>query len=224
MWHPPPSSNKDLTALCGCQPLLSFKWTRTCFLLRVKTADVTVRRGRSGSSSRRALDRPAEPHDGWALSISRRHLWPEPGSSWRLPLHAPLTSLTESAARIKPSQHRGENNGWSWKESRGNTRCGGAFFRLPNLRLYLICERSSDGVKRWQSVSLACYSLACVITISLTFNTYFVWTSNKAFEAELMILEMRSDANNFLLNVSGGGKNWEAFYTTTTKSKKWNSL
>lgn len=34
------------------------------FLRRVKTADVTRQPGQSGSSSPRAPDRPAEPHDG----------------------------------------------------------------------------------------------------------------------------------------------------------------
>lgn len=67
-------------------------------LPRVKTADVTRQPGRSGSSSPRAPDRPAEPHDGWALSISWLHLWPAADYSWRLlysllssALHAPLT-------------------------------------------------------------------------------------------------------------------------------------
>lgn len=67
-------------------------------LLRVKTASVIWQPGQSGSSSPWAPDRPAESHDGWALSISCLHLWPVPDYSWCLfysllnsALHAPLT-------------------------------------------------------------------------------------------------------------------------------------
>lgn len=100
MWYDVhfPFWNDNLTALCGCQVLLSFKPIRTCFCRAAKTADVTRQPGQSGSSSPRAPDRPAEPHDGWALSISWVHLWPVPDYSWRLSysllssaLHAPLT-------------------------------------------------------------------------------------------------------------------------------------
>lgn len=69
-------------------------------LPRMKTADVTRQPGQSGSSSPRAPDRPAEPHDGWALSISWLHLWPVPDYSWRL-----LYSLLSLALRAPLTPH-----------------------------------------------------------------------------------------------------------------------
>lgn len=181
VWCPFPSWNNDLTALCRCQPLLSFKRIRTRFLPSAKTADVTLQPGRSGSSSPRAPDRPAEPHDGWALSISRLHLWPAPDYSWRLlysplgsALHAPLTLHSERAAGIKPSQHQRENHSWSWgvRERWGAER---DIFFSPGLFFIL----SADMTPLKDVVCPTRHSQACIIAITLTFNTPFLETSNR---------------------------------------------
>lgn len=121
----------DLTALVSGSLVL--RADQDLLLLYVKTAVVTWQPGQSGSSSLWALDRLAEPHDGWALSISRLHLWPVPDYNWRLlysllssALHAPLTPHSERAAGIKPSQHQRE--GWSWEVGEEKMKWRGGFF------------------------------------------------------------------------------------------------
>lgn len=118
-----------------------------------KTADVTRQPGQSGSSSPRAPDRPAEPHDGWALSISWLHLWPVPDYSWRLlysllssALHAPLTPHSERAAGIKPSQQQRENHSWSWEVGEEKWGAEEDFFPPTSPLSYFQC--SNDTVKR----------------------------------------------------------------------------
>lgn len=78
-----------------------------------KTARVTRQPGQNGSTSPWDPDRPAEPHDGWAVYISWLHLWPELDYSWRLlcspcssALHAPLTSHS----RRRPQELRHHTN------------------------------------------------------------------------------------------------------------------
>lgn len=86
-----------------------------------KTANVTRQWGQSGSASLWAPDRPAELHDGWAVSISRFHLWPLLDYSWRLfyslRSSAPLGPLTShSAGRLQELSHH--TSKWRGKELR----------------------------------------------------------------------------------------------------------
>ena len=169
---------------------------------RVKTADVTPQRGQSGSSSPRAPDRPAEPHDGWALSISWLHLWPVPDYSWRL-LYSPLSSalnapLTPHSQRklLELSHHSTEGKttvGHERGEWKNEVERRISFISQAPPLSYLQC--SNDIVKRWESVPLACYFQVCAITITLTFNTFFVKGSNKALESWI-----------YNVNVNGAGR------------------
>jgi len=140
-------------------------------LLRVKTADVTRQTGRSGSGPHWDPDRPAEPHDGWAVSISWLHLWPVPDYSWRplyslhsSALHAPLTPYSQREL-LELSHHstKGKQHAWSSRE--------GEFFLYHvfcPFHLFSYLRRSDD--KRQNSISLARYTSAYITTITPTFS------------------------------------------------------
>lgn len=138
-------------------------WSGAAFARRATTADVTAAAEAEWqllSPGAPPPDRRAEPHDGWALSISRPHLWPVPDYSWRLldsPLgsarRAPVTS--HSAAGIKPSQRQRENTPTVTR--RGEEKWGvgedfSSFFPPP---LYLIYDTAMTLSKRWKTAFLA---------------------------------------------------------------------
>lgn len=98
-------------------------------LLRVKTADVTRQTGRSGSAPHWDPDRPAEPHDGWAVSISWLHLWPVPDYSWRplyslhsSALHATLTPYSQREL-LELSHHSTKGKQHTWSSGEGEFFC-----------------------------------------------------------------------------------------------------
>lgn len=57
------TADLQTATLCGRRPLV-LQADREARLPCAETADVTRQAGQSGSSSLRAADRPAEPHDG----------------------------------------------------------------------------------------------------------------------------------------------------------------
>lgn len=166
----------------------------------VKTADVSRQPGQSGSSSPRALDRPAELHDGWALSISWLHLWPVPDYSWRLlypllsaALHAPLTLHSERAAGIKPSQHQKGKPQLAMRSGRGKNE---AQRRIFSSLSYPPC--SNDTVKK-------CFMTGYSLCHRRCANLHFLKHLTGLFKVEFIILRMRSDATYFPVDVSGAG-------------------
>lgn len=80
-----PSVSDSLVLQADQDSLFSRFFFFSPFFLSAGTADVTRQPGPEWQlSSPGPWQGPAEPHDGWALSISRLHLWPAPDYSWRL--------------------------------------------------------------------------------------------------------------------------------------------